>query len=153
MHEPLCLWMARILSGVYLPLDDPFDFPWTLSLLLYPHQFMTRLKLQYDIFSPLPLASARPHLGLVPPKLSNDHVVNTNTVSVHTLVNPVPWYHSSISFQNVVSYCQPKWVSAQNFFGREAGCLQTSHLCSYLIRHTTYIICMDCTHLELHWSR
>ena len=36
--------------------------------------------------------------------------------------------------------------SIQNFSGREAGCLQTSRLCSYLVLQITYIICMDCTH-------
>ena len=60
------------------------------------------------------LAAACQTLGIVPPKLSNDPVVTINTISVHTLVDHVPWYHSSISFQNVVYHSQPSIVQSQD---------------------------------------
>ena len=48
------------------------------------------------------LANVCTTLGLIPPKLSTYPVAATHTCTTHMAANSVPWYHSSITFANVL---------------------------------------------------
>ena len=79
--------IVRSLPAIGRPLRFPMDI--VITALPTPIHDAAQTTVRY-LQPSLPLASACPHLGLVPPELSNDPVVNTNTVPVHTLVPPVP---------------------------------------------------------------